>query len=237
MPPFAVIIPAAGQSTRFGGTGSKLLEMLAGRPVVAHAVGAFLRRDDVSSIVVPTQDEQAISEALGDAASRLDPRIRFCPGGRSRAHSVWNGLKALDDSVEWVAIHDAARPLVSQELINRTLAAAVEHGSAVPAMPVQLTIKQASGPLPPLPSLPRRIDRTVPRESLWAVQTPQIMRRDALAAAISNCALPLETITDDVQFLELAGGEVWLVAGEERNIKITTAMDLRVAAMWMEEIA
>lgn len=231
MPPFAVIIPAAGQSTRFVGTKSKLLEMLAGRPVVAHAVSAFLHRDDVSTIVVPTQNEQACREALADAAGHLNPRIRFCPGGPSRAHSVRNGLEALDKSIEWVAVHDAARPLVSQELINWTLAAAVEHGAAVPAMPVQLTIKQASSPLP------QPITRTVPRDSLWAVQTPQIMRRDALAAAIANCPQPLETITDDVQFLELAGREVWLVPGEERNIKITTAMDLRIAAMWLEEIA
>jgi 2-C-methyl-D-erythritol 4-phosphate cytidylyltransferase len=125
--------------------------------------------------------------------------------------------------VEWVAIHDAARPLVSDELIERTFAAARAHGAAVPAMPVPLTVKQADGPLP------ARVQRTLPRHTLWAMQTPQIMRRAALLSAYSNCPLTLDQITDDTQLLELAGEEVWLVAGEERNLKITTQSDLRLA--------
>jgi 2-C-methyl-D-erythritol 4-phosphate cytidylyltransferase len=136
---------------------------------------------------------------------------------------VLNALREIPDEIEWVAVHDAARPLVSQELIDRTLAAAVEHGAAVPALAVHLTIKQAQGPLP------ARVQRTVPRQTLWAMQTPQIMRRGALLEAFARCPIPLEQVTDDVQLIELAGGEVWLVEGEERNLKITTAMDLRVA--------
>jgi 2-C-methyl-D-erythritol 4-phosphate cytidylyltransferase len=123
----------------------------------------------------------------------------------------------------WVAVHDAARPLVSQDLINRTLEAALQHGAAVPAMPVHLTIKQASGPLP------ARVTKTVPRNELWAMQTPQIARRAALLEAFERCPLPLEQITDDMQLLELAGHEVWLVQGEERNLKITTPIDLDLA--------
>jgi 2-C-methyl-D-erythritol 4-phosphate cytidylyltransferase len=88
---------------------------------------------------------------------------------------------------------------------------------------VHLTIKQADGPLP------ARVQRTIPRHTLWAMQTPQIMRRADLLAAFSSCPIPLEQVTDDVQLLELAGQEVWLVAGEERNLKITTPMDMQVA--------
>ena len=122
-------------------------------------------------------------------------------------------------------MHDAARPLVSQELITRTLAAAVERGAAVGALPVAQTVKEASGPLP-APAA-----RTVPRAKLWTVQTPQIMRRAELLAAFESCPLPLEQVTDDLQLIELAGKPVWLVEGEERNIKVTTPTDLRIAEM------
>ena len=142
------------------------------------------------------------------------------PGGERAVR-----MRQVPVEIEWVAVHDAARPLVSQELIDRTLAAAVEHGAAVPALPVHLTIKQATGPLP------ARVERTIPRQTLWAMQTPQIMRRAALLEAFEKCPLPLDQVTDDVQLIELAGGAVWLVEGEERNLKITTASDLKIAEL------
>ncbi len=129
----------------------------------------------------------------------------------------------MPESIEWVAIHDAARPLVSAALITRTLEAAVRHGAAVPALPVTLTVKQADGPLP------ARVQRTLPRATLWAMQTPQVMRRRDLLAAFAACPIPLDQVTDDVQVLELNGQDVWLVDGEERNLKITTAIDLHIA--------
>jgi 2-C-methyl-D-erythritol 4-phosphate cytidylyltransferase len=115
------------------------------------------------------------------------------------------------------------RPLVSQELIDLTFAAAQEHGAAVPALQVNFTVKEATGPLPAL------VKRTVPRQELWAMQTPQVMRRADLAEAFARCRASLEQVTDDVQLLELAGKEVWLVPGEERNLKITTPIDLIIA--------
>jgi 2-C-methyl-D-erythritol 4-phosphate cytidylyltransferase len=119
--------------------------------------------------------------------------------------------------------------LISPQLIERTLVAALQHGSAVPALSVTLTIKQASGPLP------AKVERTVPRQALWAMQTPQIMRRADLLDAFARCPLPLDQVTDDVQLLELIGKPVWLVEGEERNLKITTAIDLRVAELWLRD--
>ncbi len=221
-----VIIAAGGKASRFGGPRNKILEMLGDKAVVRRAVEAFLGRKDVARVVIATGERHAIAEALG---GDIDPRIVFCPGGRHRAESVWNGLSAMGPEIEWVAVHDAARPLVSQELIDRTLAAAREHGAAVPALPVHLTIKQAHGPLPAL------VQRTVPRETLWAMQTPQIMRRSALARAFAACPIALEAVTDDVQLIELSGQEVWLVDGEERNLKITRPMDLRIAEILMGE--
>ena len=229
MLPFAVILPAAGQSARFGTT-NKLLAPLRGEPVIIHSLRAFLSRSDVPLIVVPTHLEGEITEvALTDVKVAISTgRILFCRGGPSRAESVLEALRHLPREIEWVAVHDAARPLLSQGLIDRTLSLAHKHGAAVPALPVTLTIKAASGPLPAL------VTKTIPRDTLFAIQTPQVMRHADLVAAYSQCPIPLASVTDDVQLLELAGMETWLAAGEDRNIKITTAMDLRLAELFDE---
>jgi 2-C-methyl-D-erythritol 4-phosphate cytidylyltransferase len=224
MPPqCAVIIPAAGSSSRFGGPRNKLLETLEGRPVIARTVETFLARADVARVILPT--------ALAELATLLphDPRILLCAGGETRAHSVWEGLKNVPESIEWVAVHDGARPLVSQALIDRTFAAAHTYNAAVPALAVALTIKQAHGPLP------ARVEQTIPRDNLWAMQTPQVARRADLLRAFETCPIPLAQITDDVQLIELAGGRVWLVPGEERNLKITTPLDLKLAHLLLSQ--
>jgi 2-C-methyl-D-erythritol 4-phosphate cytidylyltransferase len=219
MPPFAVILPAAGRSTRFGR--DKLLEPLAGVPVFRRSIDAFAHRGDIARIVVAT-DNPHLPPLTRDAA------VTYCPGGQTRAHSVLSALRSIGDDIDWVSIHDAARPLVSQELIDRTLAAAADHGAAAPALPVQLTLKQA-GPLP------ARVERTIPRQNLWAMQTPQIARRSDLLDAFERCPLPLDQITDDLQLLELTGHDVWLIEGEQRNIKITTPLDLRLAEVLLSD--
>ncbi len=216
MPQLAVILPAAGLSTRFGGTRSKLCESLNGIPVLFHALRAFSGRPDVTSVIVAAQ-----------GLSISEPKVVQCAGGPTRAHSVLNALRMVPPGVEWVAVHDAARPLVSQGLIDRTFLAAQQYGAAAPALHVPLTIKRALGPLP------ARVAETVPRDQLWAMQTPQMMRRAALLDAFERCPIPLEQVTDDAQLLELAGQEVWLVAGEEKNLKITTPMDLKLAEWWL----
>lgn len=229
MPPLAVILPAAGRSVRFGGGRDKLLEPLGGRPLIGRTVAALLAHDAVGLLVVATNQRDRIEPALLAAipGPALDPRITFSSGGSSRAESVLAGLRHVPEQFEWVAVHDAARPLVSRELIGRTLAAALDRGAAVPALPVALTIKQAHGPLP------ARVEQTIPRHTLWAMQTPQVMRRADLLAAYASCPLPLAEVTDDAQLLELAGREVWLVEGDERNLKITAAADLCLAELWL----
>jgi 2-C-methyl-D-erythritol 4-phosphate cytidylyltransferase len=229
MPHLALILPAAGQSSRFGAGRNKLLENLEGESVVVRSLRAFADHPDVRAAVVATGDE-AIGRAIaGRIGSRGRARLVFCPGGPTRAHSVRNALAVVPEEIEWVAVHDAARPLISRPLIDRTFAAAQEHGAAVPAMPLPWTIREAVGPLP-APAL-----RTVRRDRLWAMQTPQIVRRAALAQAFARCPLPLEEVTDDVQLIELAGGDVWLVEGEEGNIKITTPLDLATARELLRE--
>ncbi len=250
MPRFAVILPAAGSSSRYGAP--KLVQNLGGIPVIARAVMPFIQRSDTHQIFIavpndpyamapPSQQHLArlddpiprgraneIWDALSREPSvknRLGGQIAMVPGGASRAESVKAALKRLPADVKWVAVHDAARPLLSQDVIDRTLAAAEEYGAAGPAIPVQLTIKQSGR------KLPARVEKTVPRGELWAMQTPQIIRRDLFVRAFEEFTYPLDQVTDDLQLLELVGLDTWLVAGDERNIKITTPQDLLLAEL------
>ena len=233
MPRFAVILPAAGAATRFGPHANKLFAPLKdGLPVLALTLEKVLSRQDVETVVVATpaggfrssEDHPALRGALGD------PRVRQCEGGPSRAQSVRNALAQVPESVEWLAVHDAARPLVPPAVIDRTLETAARFGAAVPALPIVPTVKQADGPLP------AKVQRTVPRQTLWGVQTPQVMRRSALEAAYAVCPLPLEQVTDEAQLLELSGQDVWLVSGDERNLKITTPDDLHAARAYLNQV-
>lgn len=213
----AVILPAGGTSSRFGS--NKLLTDLRGQSIFARTLAAFSSRPDTAVILVPTATPEL----------RSLKGITCCAPGSTRAQSVLNALRQVPPELEWVAIHDAARPLVSQQLIDRTLEAARQHGAAAPALPVSLTIKQAAR------ALPSRVDRTVPRASLYSLQTPQVMRRSDLLTAFERCSLPMEQVTDDLQLLELAGIDTWLIPGEPRNIKITTPLDLRIAEALLDE--
>lgn len=225
MPEFAVILPAAGRSTRFGACSSKLLQTLQGRPLLAWTLAAFAARDDVRQIVVASADPDAVRDCAKSLDETQRRKLLVCAGGACRAESVRAAARAASESIEWLAIHDAARPLVSQTLIDRCFRAALERGAAAAALPVHLTIKQAPGPLP------APVQRTVPRDQLWAMQTPQVMRRRDLLVAFEACPIPLAQVTDDVQLLELNSKPVWLVDGEERNLKITTPMDLQIAEL------
>jgi 2-C-methyl-D-erythritol 4-phosphate cytidylyltransferase len=228
MADFAVIVPAAGSSSRFGGGANKLMQTLEGRPVLAWTLSRFASRADVRQIVVACN----FGELVHQCAQFLDEpgrkKLKVCLGGTCRADSVRVGLLATSPEMEWVAVHDAARPLAGKELIDRTFAAAERYGAAAAALPAHLTIKQAAGPLP------AKVRRTLPRQELWAMQTPQAMRRADLIDAYAKCPISLQEVTDDVQLLELAGMEVYLVEGEEKNLKITTALDLQIAQNLME---
>ncbi|HEX8913206.1 MAG TPA: 2-C-methyl-D-erythritol 4-phosphate cytidylyltransferase, partial [Humisphaera sp.] len=178
LPRFALVLPAAGSSNRFGS--NKLLAMLAGEPVVSRTLGRFADHPSLAAVVFAASQPNAIRQACVKLIAAIEARgvpVTFAPGGANRAESVRSAVQAVPADVEWVAVHDAARPLVSRALIDRALAGAAAHGSAVPALPVSLTIKEADGPLP------ARVVRTIPRSRLWAMQTPQVLRRADLLAA------------------------------------------------------
>jgi len=221
---FTLILPAAGSSSRFGT--NKLLAPLGGEPVFSRTLLAFLDHPSLAAVVIASMHPNALRQAAVKALARAESQgidVQFVEGGDCRAQSVANAVAASRPDVEWLAIHDAARPLVSRPLIDATLAAAVARGAAAPAVAVTSTVKEATGPLP------AKVIRTIPRQSLWALQTPQVIRRTQMLDAIAGCRVPLSEVTDDLQIIELAGGETWLVPGDERNLKLTTAGDLAVA--------
>lgn len=211
-----MIIPAAGRSERFGA--EKLAITVAGRSLLEHSIRAFINRRDVACVLVALRD-LASPPPITQELER-DPRLTFYQGGEHRASTVQIGVATLakvHGSAAFVAIHDAARPAVTQELIDRVFDAARRYGAAVPGMPPIDTIKHARGSV---------VLRTLPRTELVAVQTPQAMRRDWVEQGFANCRIPPEQITDDAQVLELAGRQVRVVEGDERNLKVTVPADL-----------
>ena len=148
-------------------------------------------------------------------------------GGSSRQESVENGLNALSKKVKLAAIQDGARPLITGELIDRTVRAAHSYGAAAPAIPVKDTIKVVSGSI---------VSETPDRSTLRAVQTPQVFDIDLLRGALKKAKDDNAAITDDCSAVERLGMSVRIVEGDERNLKITTPMDLHIANLLLEEM-
>ena len=217
----AALVVAAGEGRRFGGETPKQYRLLAGRPVVARSARALLDAPEVDGVLVVIHPGH---EAHYHAACKGLPLLPPVTGGATRQQSVRLGLERLAAlGAERVLIHDAARPLVSAGLIGLTLAALDRHAGAVPALPVTDTLKQAA----PSGGQLAVIERTVGREGLWRVQTPQAFRFDAILTA--HRAHADREATDDAMLIEWEGGTVALVPGEERNMKITTPEDLTTA--------
>lgn len=222
------VIVAAGASTRMGGQ-NKILLPLVGIPVVVRAAMAFQRHPAVQKIVLVTSapqipDLQRLTEAYG-----LSKVCQIVVGGESREQSVKNGFLALTagGEIETVLIHDGARPLVSGDVIDRVLAAVHSFSAAVPAVPLKDTVKRV-GKL-------GKIEHTVDRATLAAVQTPQGFSAELFDTALQKAGEALSSLTDDAAVAESAGFPVYTVAGDYRNIKITTPEDIRVAEAYLAD--
>jgi 2-C-methyl-D-erythritol 4-phosphate cytidylyltransferase len=221
MPRFAVILPAAGRSARFGGEQKKPFVELAGRAVWLRAAERFAGRADVCQLVVVLSPEDLEPFRRRFAAELASLPVTLAPGGAERFESVANALAALAPEADFVAVHDAARPCVSPALIDAVFSRAVEVGAALLALPVADTVKRGDEA--------GLVRETVPRRGLWLAQTPQAARRDWLLDAYARRDRLGQTITDDAQLLEAAGYPVRLVAGSAANLKITTREDLALA--------
>jgi 2-C-methyl-D-erythritol 4-phosphate cytidylyltransferase len=214
----SVIIVAAGQGKRMGSRVDKLFLPLAGRPVIAHTWRRFDEAKCIDEIVLVVREGRQKKFAALAKKYRFRKPYHIIAGGAERQDSVWNGLASLSPATKIVAIHDAARPCVSEELIAATITAARDMGAAVAAQPVTDTIKHSD--------TGKVISRTLDRSKLWSVQTPQTFRVEIIRRAIAAARRRKLIFTDDTAACELIGHPVRLVAGKHPNPKVTVPGDL-----------
>ena len=218
------VIVAAGNASRMGGI-DKVMAQLGGEPMVKRTVRTFQNCEAISTIVIVTRENLILP--ITELCREFDKVTAVVTGGNSRQESVQRGLDALGNQVKLAAIHDGARPLITYEVIDRTVRAAHSYGAAAPAIPVKDTIKTVEGGL---------VKNTPDRSKLRAVQTPQIFDYDLLRGALKKAYEEEAEVTDDCSAVERLGMKVKLVEGDERNIKVTTPMDLKIAEMLLEEM-
>jgi 2-C-methyl-D-erythritol 4-phosphate cytidylyltransferase/2-C-methyl-D-erythritol 2,4-cyclodiphosphate synthase len=225
----AAVIVAAGRGYRAGGDLPKQYRALAGEPVIRPTLAAFLGHPQIAAVqTVIHPDDQAIFLAATAGLERLLPPV---PGGATRQASVRAGLEALRAAApDLVLIHDAARPFLSSDLISRAIAAATEHGAAVPAIPVTDTVKVVDAR--------NMVSETLDRSRLRTVQTPQAFAYEVIVALHDRAAAAgRHDFTDDAALAEWAGRAVNVFGGEAGNVKLTTSEDferaeaLRMAAL------
>ena len=221
MSKFAVIIAAAGRSSRFGSQSpreKKVFRELKGRAIWLRSVEAFADRADVAQtiVIVAPDDLDWFKEKYAPNLGFLD--LDIVAGGAQRADSVMNALARVQSDIDFVAIHDAARPLMVKQWIDDIFQAAEIHGAAIPATAISSTLKRVDG---------ESIVETVPRERLFAAQTPQVFRRELILEAYAKRG-DFEA-TDESSLVERLGQAVHVVKGSPMNIKITTQEDLKIA--------
>ncbi|MGN0977682.1 MAG: 2-C-methyl-D-erythritol 4-phosphate cytidylyltransferase [Faecousia sp.] len=217
------VIVAAGSATRMGGI-DKVMAQLKGEPMILHTVRNFQNCDAISEIVIVTREDLILP--IAGLCKGFNKVTAVVAGGKSRQESVHLGLNTLSDKVQLAAIHDGARPLITWQLIDRVVRAANTYGAAAPAIPVKDTIKVVEG---------RAVKETPDRSTLFAVQTPQVFDFDLLRGALEKAELDGAQITDDCSAVERMGMVVKIVEGDERNLKVTTPLDLKIAELLMEE--
>lgn len=217
-----VVIVAGGSGSRMKSVLPKQFLMLGGLPVVARTINTFSEALPGAEIVVVLPEEHvALWENL---RARFDvARHGVVVGGKERFHSVLNGINALSSEVEYIAVHDGVRAMVSKRLIIRAMLAAEEHGAVIPVVDVVDSYRRVDG----------EESYIVPRSELRIVQTPQVFQAQVLREAYTQPFSP--AFTDDASVVEAAGGAVALVEGERANIKLTTPEDMAYAEWMLQE--
>ena len=219
----SAIIVAAGNATRMGGV-DKVMASFGDEPLIVKTVRAFDQCDAIREIVIVSRPEKIVESM--DLCARF-PKVRaVVAGGSTRPESVQAGMNALSEKTKLVAVHDGARPLVTWQLIDRVVRAANTYSAAAPAIPVKDTVKMVQGGV---------VTETPDRSKLYAVQTPQVFDISLLRAALKKAMIDEAPITDDCSAVERMGMSVKIVEGDERNLKVTTPMDLKIAEMLLED--
>jgi 2-C-methyl-D-erythritol 4-phosphate cytidylyltransferase len=221
MAKFAVILAAAGKSSRFQDKHyKKPFAPLKDRAVWLHCADKFINRDDVvqTLIVIAPEDRERFIGSFGANVAILG--IDVVEGGAERSDSIANALEHVNDEVEYVAVHDAARPCLAAEWIDRVFLKAATTGAAMLAIPITGTVKRVGEK--------GVIQETVPRDNLWEAQTPQVFRKSILLKAYAQRGD--QPSTDDAELVQRVGQPVTVVTGSPINLKITTKEDLQLAA-------
>lgn len=223
-PRITAVIPAAGSSTRMGT--NKLLLSLDGMPVLAHTLLAFEHCTLIDDIIIVCREQDIVP--YGKLAQDFAcTKVRhIARGGQTRTESVLAGLNACEPDTAFVAIHDGARPLVSQAIIEQAITAAMDSGAAAPVVPVKDSIKRIED---------GKIVANVARDSIAAVQTPQCFDRSLIATALKEAIASGASLTDDCSAVERLGTLVTATPGSYRNLKITTPEDIPMAEALMNQ--
>ncbi len=230
----AAILPAAGLGTRMGkpsaaaGPARKQLFELAGAPVLIHTVRRFDRAASIDEILIAVREEdrEALEQRLGQ--ENLSTPVRLIEGGRTRQESVENALAQIDADVGLVAVHDAVRPLITTDLIDRAVEQAGRDGAVILGLPAVDTVKRVDQ---------RIVHATLPREMIMLAQTPQVFRTELLRKAYAQAEQDGFTGTDEASLVEHLGEDVHVMLGSVRNIKITRPGDLALAEHYLAEEA
>jgi 2-C-methyl-D-erythritol 4-phosphate cytidylyltransferase len=219
----AVIIPAAGASSRFGGKEKKPFAKIGERAVFLRTLELFVNRDDVCQTIlaVSPDDYDMVKSRYGANLGFM--AVKIVKGGAERYQTVMSALDLVDDEADLVAIHDAVRPCVTAEKITEVFQAAAKHDAAILASPVTATLKKVESN--------NEISATVDRNGLYMAQTPQVFKTRLIKDAYKKMSQmkEIKNITDDAQVLELTGGKVIVVPNDQTNIKITVQSDLKLA--------
>lgn len=220
------VILAAGLGKRMQAGHNKQFIEICGQSILTHTLTVFAQIPEIAKIVLVVRagEEDTCQNMIPEIAEN---KTVLAIGGKERQDSVHNGIRAITWECEYILIHDGARPLVTEEVIRRTLLAAQNSGAAICAVPVKDTIKQADSD--------GNVLATIPRESLWAVQTPQVFRADLIRRAYENAYVHNHYGTDDASLVEYLGEKIKIVTGDYENIKITTPEDIPTAEQILQK--
>ena len=220
----AAVIPAAGSASRMKGKDKLFLE-LEGLPVIIRTLNTFEKHPEIVEIVIPTRADAVDNIKELCVKYGITKATKVICGGATRAESVLAGLRAVDKKCKYVAIHDGARPFVTENIISDTIAAARKYHAAAPMVPIVDTVKEKDGCF---------TSKTVDRDTICAIQTPQIFDRELILGALYNAVEKDLPITDDCSAVEIIGGRIALTQGDVFNRKITTPEDLVFARAILE---
>lgn len=224
-PRVCAVIPAAGTSNRMGGS-NKLLMELDGVPVLVHTLSAFERCEMIDDVIVVAREEDIVPYHDLCRAYGLEKVRSIVRGGETREHSVLEGVRSCPGDTVIVAIHDAARPLVSDEVICGAVKGAIAYGGAAPVVPMKDSVKRI---------VDGKIAADVPRDTIAAVQTPQCFDRKRIESALIKALRRCLPLTDDCAAFEAAGYPVQATKGDYRNLKVTTPEDIITAESFLKE--